>query len=152
VRGPKLNAELVRSYLTASSAPHDPSHRSISEPVKHAYPSIRYEMASCVGIDHEARTIDMETPVLPVKEPSPGQAATDAIVGGPSSGGRLRSTLPYDVLVVAVGATNNTFGIRGVEEHAFFLKELAEARVSECAGEHGRDVAACAAVLLHRTR
>jgi NADH:ubiquinone reductase (non-electrogenic) len=120
--------------------------RSISEPVKHAYPSVHYEMASCVGIDHEARTIEVETPVLPVKEASPGQATTDAIVGGPASGGKLRCSLPFDVLVIAVGATNNTFGIPGVEAHSFFLKELAEARVrggakaavGEAAAAHSR--------------
>jgi NADH:ubiquinone reductase (non-electrogenic) len=32
--------------------------------------------------------------------------------------------IPYDHLVIAVGAQPNTFGIPGVEEHAMFLKEL----------------------------
>merc|ERR1712176_934007 len=32
--------------------------------------------------------------------------------------------VPYDKLVVAVGAQPNTFGIPGVEENAMFLKEL----------------------------
>jgi NADH dehydrogenase FAD-containing subunit len=30
--------------------------------------------------------------------------------------------VPYDVLVFAVGAINNTFNTPGVEENAFFLK------------------------------
>lgn len=30
--------------------------------------------------------------------------------------------LPYDVLVVAVGAVNNTFNTPGVKENCFFLK------------------------------
>lgn len=34
----------------------------------------------------------------------------------------------YDKLVIGVGARNNTFGIPGVEENAFFLKELKDAR------------------------
>lgn len=37
-------------------------------------------------------------------------------------------TLPYDKLVIGVGALSNTFNIPGVKEHAFFLKELADAR------------------------
>lgn len=36
--------------------------------------------------------------------------------------------LSYNILVVAVGATNRTFGIPGVREHALFLKELTDAR------------------------
>ncbi|CAH1801948.1 unnamed protein product [Owenia fusiformis] len=36
--------------------------------------------------------------------------------------------LSYDKLVIGVGALSNTFGVPGVEEHAFFLKEVADAR------------------------
>ncbi|XP_064620775.1 probable NADH dehydrogenase [Lineus longissimus] len=36
--------------------------------------------------------------------------------------------LPYDKLVIGVGALSNTFGVPGVEEHACFLKELSDAR------------------------
>jgi NADH:ubiquinone reductase (non-electrogenic) len=35
---------------------------------------------------------------------------------------------PFDFLVIAVGARSNTFGTPGAREHAFFLKELADAR------------------------
>lgn len=34
----------------------------------------------------------------------------------------------YDKLVIGVGAVSNTFGVPGVYEHAFFLKEIADAR------------------------
>lgn len=37
-------------------------------------------------------------------------------------------SVSYDYLVVAVGAVNNTFGVPGVHEHAFFLKDLRDAR------------------------
>ncbi len=37
------------------------------------------------------------------------------------------TTLPYDHLVLAAGAVTNTFGIPGVEEHAFGLKSLGDA-------------------------
>ena len=36
-------------------------------------------------------------------------------------------TIPYDYLVYAVGAETQTFGIKGVKEHACFMKELADA-------------------------
>jgi len=36
-------------------------------------------------------------------------------------------TIPYDYLVYAVGCENQTFGIKGVTEHACFLKELSDA-------------------------
>lgn len=36
-------------------------------------------------------------------------------------------TIPYDYLVYAVGCENQTFGIKGVREHACFLKELSDA-------------------------
>ena len=45
--------------------------------------------------------------------------------------------VPYDVLVLAVGCVNNTFGLQGVAEHAFFFKSIEDAarlrrHVSEC--------------------
>lgn len=36
-------------------------------------------------------------------------------------------TINYDYLVYAVGCENQTFGIKGVKEHACFLKELSDA-------------------------
>ncbi|KAL3151414.1 tubulin alpha 1 [Trebouxia sp. C0009 RCD-2024] len=45
--------------------------------------------------------------------------------------------VPYDILVYSVGSVVNTFGIKGVQEHAFFFKSIANAnalrqRVCEC--------------------
>ncbi|KAK9839229.1 hypothetical protein WJX81_002839 [Elliptochloris bilobata] len=45
--------------------------------------------------------------------------------------------VPYDMLVLAVGSSNNTFGIKGVEDHCFFFRSITNAnelrrRVSEC--------------------
>ncbi len=44
---------------------------------------------------------------------------------------------PFDQLVVAVGCENNTFGIKGVKEHGFFLKDVRDAfnirgRIIQC--------------------
>ena len=38
-------------------------------------------------------------------------------------------SLDYDILVVAVGAGNNTFNIPGVKEHTHFLKEIGDAQI-----------------------
>ncbi len=35
---------------------------------------------------------------------------------------------PFDALALAVGCVTNTFGVPGVEQHAFFLKEVEDAR------------------------
>ena len=40
-----------------------------------------------------------------------------------------RGHFPYDYLVLAAGATTNTFGIPGVEEHSFPLKSMPDALV-----------------------
>lgn len=37
-------------------------------------------------------------------------------------------TLDYDKLVIGVGSYSNTFGIPGVKEFAFFLKDVQDAR------------------------
>ena len=36
--------------------------------------------------------------------------------------------VPYDRLVIGIGALSNTFNVPGVEKHAFFLKEIADAQ------------------------
>jgi len=41
---------------------------------------------------------------------------------------RPKMTIPYEELVVAVGAHSNTFGIPGVSQYCFFLKQLSDAR------------------------
>jgi hypothetical protein len=37
-------------------------------------------------------------------------------------------TLDYDKLIISVGSYSNTFGIPGVKEHGFFLKDIQDAR------------------------
>jgi len=65
-------------------------------------PHARYLKAECTGIDVEGRLL---------------QCADDETV----------LDIPYDHLVVAVGAQPNTFGIEGVLENAMFLKEVRHA-------------------------
>ena len=79
--------------------------RSIIEPVRAARPDVRYYHASCLGVNEKKREIRCQG-VL----------------------GSRRFSLPYDYLVMAVGAVSSTYNVPGVREHALFLKDLADAR------------------------
>jgi NADH:quinone reductase (non-electrogenic) len=79
--------------------------RSIIEPIRTANDEMHFYQAECVSISAESKSVKCRT--IPDEE---------------------IFELPYDYLVVTVGAVNNTFGIQGVEEHALFLKELKDAR------------------------
>jgi NADH:ubiquinone reductase (non-electrogenic) len=79
--------------------------RSIIEPIRSAKENITYYHAFCTDIDTAANTI----------------SCRNALDGN-------TFTLPYDTLVIGVGAVSNTFGIEGVETYGLFLKELTDAR------------------------
>lgn len=88
--------------------------RSIIEPIRAAYPKAEYYDAQCTAIDPQRKSVTCR---------------------GAFGGGEFE--IPFDILLIAVGAVNNTFGIPGVSEHALFLKELSDARkirqrISEC--------------------
>jgi NADH:ubiquinone reductase (non-electrogenic) len=79
--------------------------RSIIEPIRAARPDAQYYQAYC-------------TEILPEKNLIRCKSAID----------EQEFELHYAVLVIAVGAENNTYNISGVYEHALFLKELNDAR------------------------
>lgn len=91
--------------LLPSTAVGTIEFRSIIEPIRTVRKGISFVQASCRQIDTEARTIACR---------------------GVEDERDFR--LQYDQLVIAVGAWNNTFNTPGVTEHAFFLKEVADAR------------------------
>ncbi len=79
--------------------------RSIIEPIRTARRNIRFHQARCVRIDLENNVAHCE--------------------------GFFRNTpyaITYDLLVIGVGVVSNTFGVPGVEQNSFFMKELADAR------------------------
>ncbi|MEX2016521.1 MAG: FAD-dependent oxidoreductase, partial [Candidatus Hydrogenedentales bacterium] len=98
--------------------------RSIIEPVRLANRRLEFFQAHAVGVDLDNRVLHCE----------------GTFQGRPFD-------LPYDELVIAVGAVSHTFGVPGVEEHAYFLKELSDARnirqkIIECferAAQPGRE-------------
>nr|KAG5700598.1 hypothetical protein BaRGS_015394 [Batillaria attramentaria] len=82
--------------------------RSIIEPVRNTgfRDSAHFHLSYATSVDLAERSLQ----VTSVLRPS------------------LSYTLQYDKLVIGVGAFSNTFGTPGVEENAFFLKEIQDAR------------------------
>lgn len=79
--------------------------RSIIEPIRYAHRNLRFYHAEALRLDAAARIVHCR------------------------GAGDVRTfEVPYDALVIAVGAVSNTFNVPGVSEHALFLRELADAR------------------------
>lgn len=64
----------------------------------------------------EASSVDVNRKIVKIRDSSD--------IRGDSS----ETEVPYDMLVVGVGAENATFGIPGVREHSCFLKEIGDAQ------------------------
>jgi NADH:ubiquinone reductase (non-electrogenic) len=79
--------------------------RSIIEPIRHARRGLRFYHATADALDPARR-----------------------VVRCTGIGDRASFELPYDILVIAVGAVSNTFHVPGVAEHALFLKDVQDAR------------------------
>lgn len=97
-------------------------HRSIMEPVRNI---LRHKKAVVKYYEAEATKIDYEKKVVYIND--------DSEVKGDTSS----TEVPFDMLVVGVGAENATFGIPGVREHSCFLKEVGDAqqirkRIMDC--------------------
>ncbi|KAI1476451.1 hypothetical protein K445DRAFT_56280 [Daldinia sp. EC12] len=88
-------------------------HRSIMEPVRQI---LRRKKAAVKFYEAEATHIDVEKKVVKITDNSEIK-------------GKVHETeVPYDMLVIGVGAENATFGIPGVREHSCFLKEIKDAQ------------------------
>ena len=94
-------------------------------------------------MEGRADDVDLSRKMVTVKESVVHSAEGLAVVEAPyadESAGEARSeTLPkkregkrwevaYDKLVVSVGACSQTFGTKGIKEHAFFMKSISDAR------------------------
>ncbi|CAI0407302.1 unnamed protein product [Linum tenue] len=108
---------MVFTPLLASTCVGTLEFRSVAEPVNRIQPALAsapdsyFYLASCLGIDTDKHEVICETVTnggLP-KEPHQFKVA-------------------YDKLVIAAGAEPLTFGIKGVKEHAFFLREVNHAQ------------------------
>ncbi|KAL0088278.1 NDE, mitochondrial external NADH dehydrogenase [Phycomyces blakesleeanus] len=87
--------------------------RSLVEPIRfitrHKSRDVKVYEAECTDIDPEKKLLTI---------------VDSSDVKGESS----VSTIPYDYLVIGVGAQNQTFGIKGVEQYGCFLKEVWDAQ------------------------
>ncbi|KAI6914109.1 external NADH-ubiquinone oxidoreductase-like protein [Hortaea werneckii] len=97
-------------------------HRSIMEPIRNF---LRHKKAAVKYYEADATKIDYEKKVVYINDDSEIKGATSA------------TEVPFDMLVVGVGAENATFGIPGVKEHGCFLKEVNDAqkirkRIMDC--------------------
>ena len=92
------------------------------EPIRNI---LRHKKATVKYYEAEATKVDYERRVVYINDES-------EIKGDTSS-----TEVPFDMLVVGVGAENATFGIPGVKEHSCFLKEVGDAqqirkRIMDC--------------------
>ncbi|GKZ28669.1 NADH:ubiquinone oxidoreductase [Aspergillus brasiliensis] len=97
-------------------------HRSIMEPIRNI---LRQKTAHVNFYEAEATKIDYEKRVVYISD--------DSEIKGDIS----HTEVPFDMLVVGVGAENATFGIPGVRENSCFLKEVDDAqkirkRIMDC--------------------
>ena len=97
-------------------------HRSIMEPVRNF---LRHKKTAVKFFEADATKIDYEKKVVYISDDSEVKGAM------------TKTEVPFDMLVVGVGAENATFGIPGVREHACFLKEVGDAqqirkRIMDC--------------------
>jgi NADH:ubiquinone reductase (non-electrogenic) len=77
--------------------------------LRHKKAKVRFYEAECTKIDYEKRVV---------------YAKDDSEIKGDT----MDAEIPFDMLVVGVGAENATFGIPGVKEHSCFLKEVGDAQ------------------------
>ncbi|KAI9183695.1 NADH:ubiquinone oxidoreductase [Blastocladiella emersonii ATCC 22665] len=86
---------------------------------------LRFKPFGVEFVEAEATDIDPKSKTIEITD------------NGDVKGVVTKTRLPYDHLVIAVGAESQTFGIPGVREHALFLKELwdakkVRARIMDC--------------------
>ena len=88
-------------------------HRSIMEPIRAI---LRHKRTAAQFYEAECSSIDPDRKVVKV------------IDNSEIKGTVAETEIPYDMLVIGVGAENATFGIPGVREHSCFLKEIDDAQ------------------------
>jgi NADH dehydrogenase FAD-containing subunit len=130
-----------RSYfaftpLLASTAVGTLEFRTALEPVRSRRTKVDFFQGWADDVDFKNKTITIEEAV---DDPTQGMALTTDRHAGESKEQREAEKkkdvekgrmfdLTYDKLVVTVGCYSQTFGTPGVKEHAYFLKDVGDAR------------------------
>ncbi|KAG8970049.1 NADH:ubiquinone oxidoreductase [Tulasnella sp. 419] len=96
--------------------------RSIMQSIRYI---ARHKARKVAIYEAEALNVDPHKKLVTIEDTSEIKGSIDHI------------TIPYDILVYAIGAETQTFGIPGVKEHSCFLKEIPDAeklreRVMDC--------------------
>ena len=96
--------------MLAGAAVGTVEYRSITQPIRNANAHAKYLEATCTNVE-------------------PGESFVEcSVVACEGTSCEIEEfQLPYDHLVVSVGAQVNTFGIPGVKEHCIFLKQVEDA-------------------------
>lgn len=86
--------------------------------LRHKATAVKFYEAECTKIDHERKMVDIE-------DRSENRSPA------------FSTKVPFDYLVVGVGAESATFGVPGVSQHGSFLKEVGDAqtirrRIMDC--------------------
>lgn len=108
---------MVFTPLLASTCVGTLEFRSVAEPIGRIQPAISkepgsyYFLANCTSVDTDDHRVHCET-----------------VTDGSDSLEPWKFEVAYDKLVIASGAQASTFGIRGVHEHAIFLREVHHAQ------------------------
>jgi len=109
--------------LLASTSVGTLEFRCITEPVRGYTRNVEYHQAWCDTVDFEHNKVDCTLNLSPSPAIHVSQSARRL-----STAGMNQLSLNYDHLIIGVGSYSNTFNIPGVKEHAFFLKEVSDAR------------------------
>ncbi|KAI8574027.1 hypothetical protein RHMOL_Rhmol01G0322000 [Rhododendron molle] len=108
---------MVFTPLLASTCVGTLEFRSVAEPIGRIQPAISREpgsyffLANCTGLDTDDHVVHCQT-----------------VTEGADSLDPWNFKLSYDKLVIASGSQPLTFGIKGVLEHAIFLREVYHAQ------------------------
>ena len=113
--GERVTVVSPRNYflftpMLAGAAVGTVEYRSITQPVRSLNKHAAYVEATATAVDTERKVVVCEAVVC-----EGSQCSIDEF------------ELPYDRVVIAVGATTNTFGVPGVREHCLFLKQIQDA-------------------------
>ncbi|TRM66893.1 hypothetical protein BD626DRAFT_397028 [Schizophyllum amplum] len=106
--------------------------RCATEPVRRYAPQITTYQAWCDSIDFKNKTLQCVTtsdtsPKTTDRSQTPAPSYSPQTETPPPAT-NVKFTVPYDRLVVGVGAYSQTFGTPGVKENALFLKDVRDAR------------------------
>ena len=117
----------VFTPLLASTAVGTLEFRNAIEPLRHLTPEIDFFQAECLSIDVHRRVAHCAS-VFDPRWFVEGYTVSGNNDREDDYDLRRRFDLEFDDIVIGVGAQSGTFGVPGVEEHAYFLKDITDAQ------------------------